>query len=114
MSITILYTDLRSMPSKLERRVVDWHVSLTAFDVLEHAFGLALAQRIEDDLHANIKEIMVSWWNKENGDHSEIGGVGRIDWIVPDQMVFIVSYENGATTQKQIDDSIEWTLKQEL
>jgi hypothetical protein len=29
-------------------------------------------------------------------------------------MVFTVSYENGATTQKQIDDSIEWTLKQEL
>ncbi len=114
MSLTVFYTDLRNRPSKLERQVAGWQPGLTAFQAVEQALGSAVAQQVEADLAANSDEIIVSWWNKESDDHSEIGGVGRLDWAVPDKTVITVSYHNDATTQEQIDESIRWTLAQEL
>ncbi len=114
MSVAVFLTDLRHMPSKLERHVVDWRDGLTAFQALEHAFGAAIAEEIDSDLKADSKELIVSWMNKRTEDVSEIGGIGTLDWSIPNDTVLTVSYEGEATTQQQIDESIEWTLRQEL
>lgn len=55
---------------------------------------------------------MVSWWNKETDEICEIGRVGRLDWASADQTVLTVNYENEATTQQQIDESVDWSSKQ--
>ncbi len=114
MSITILYTDLRVVPSTLERRSVIGDRQLTAYQVIEKALGQSLANEIGEDLRNNSRELIVSWYNKRTNDISEIGGVGTLDWLVRDDTVFSISYENESTTQQQIEESIQWTLKQEL
>ncbi len=114
MGITVLYTDLRRLPSRLERQTAEWRPALTAFEALQLALGPALAREIEKDLLSNSREVMVPWWNKDTDDHSEIGGVGSLDWTIADGTVVTVNYENQATTQQQIDEAIEWTLEQKL
>jgi len=114
MSIKILYTDLRTVPSKLEKCVVEWQPDLTALQVLEKALGETLTNEVERGLKSNSREIIVSWYNESTGDVSEIGGVGTLEWHIPDDTVLTISYENEATTQQQVDESIKWTLEQEL
>ena len=114
MTVVIIFTDLRIVPSKLAKYSVEWHPGFSARQVLEMSLGDILANEIEKDLKNNSHEIVVSWYNKRSGDVSEIGGVGTLDWSIPEDTVLTVSYENESTTQNQIDESIEWTLKQEL
>jgi hypothetical protein len=114
MSISLLFTDLRSAPSRLEKHNIEWKPRLTAKQTFELTLGPTLADDIEKDLHNNSRELIVSWYNKRSNEISEIGGVGTVNWAVPDDTVITVSYENERTTQEQIDESIEWTLKQEL
>ena len=114
MSIVILFTDLRAYPSKLEKHVAEWAPDMTARQILQSHLGSDLVNGIDQDLKENNQELKVSWYNNYSGDISEIGGIGNIDWIVPDGMVITVSYENEHTTRQQIDDSIAWTMKQEI
>ena len=114
MSISLLFTDLRSAPSKLEKHNIEWKPNLIAKQALEITLGPNLADDIERDLRNNSRELIVSWYNKRSKEISEIGGVGTVNWVVPDDTVITVSYENQSTTQEQIDESIEWTLKQDL
>jgi hypothetical protein len=114
MSISLLFTDLRSAPSRLEKYNIEWKPNLTAKQALEITLGPNLVDDIEKDLRNNSRELIVSWYNKRSNEISEIGGVGTINWIVTDHTVITVSYENNSTTQQQIDESIEWTLKQDL
>ncbi len=114
MTVTVFFTDLRDTASKLERYVLDWQDGLTAFQALEHALGAAVVVKIDSDLKADSKELIVSWMNRHTEEASEIGGVGRLDWDITDDTVLTVSYEGKETTQEQIDELLEWTLRQAL
>jgi len=114
MSIEIFYTDLRIVPSKLEKRVLEWERDLTAFSALERTLGRLLAESIERDLKNNSQEVMVSWYNKDTDDICEIGGVGSLDWYLEDSTLLTVNYENESTSQEQIEEAIHWTLEQDL
>ncbi len=114
MSIKILYTDLRTVPSKLEKHVLEWERDLTAFHALERTLGRLVAETIDKDLKNDNHELMVSWYNKDTGDICEIGGVGRLDWYVQDSMLLTVNYENESTSQQQIEEADNWTLEQGL
>ncbi len=114
MSIIILYTDLRVVPSKLEKHVLEWERDLTALNALERTLGQLLAENIDKDLKKRSREIIVSWYVKDTDDISEIGGIGSLDWNMEDSTILTVSYENESTTQEQIEESINWTLEQQL
>ncbi|MBK8139235.1 MAG: hypothetical protein IPK52_26025 [Chloroflexi bacterium] len=46
--------------------------------------------------------------------HSEVGGVADLNWLIPDKSTLTIVYENLKTPQKQIDLSSEWMLSIEL
>jgi hypothetical protein len=91
---------------------VEWKLNITAKEVIESCLGETQTQTIESELKDNSQEIMVSWWHKPSGKTSEIGGVGITRWEIDDDSVITINYENQNTTQPQIDESLEWTLKQ--
>ena len=114
MSVVILYTDLRCMPSKLSRHEINWIAEQTALFYLQKALGETLAEEVDNDLRNNSSEIIVGWYDKISGDICDMGGTGSLDWITLDSYVLTISYENELTTEQQIDESIEWTLKQKF
>jgi hypothetical protein len=93
---------------------VEWEPNLTAKEAIKKCLGESKAQAIEKDLNSNNHEIIVSWWHKPSGDVSEIGGIRTTSWIIANDTVLTINYENENTTQVQIDESIEWALKQDL
>jgi hypothetical protein len=56
-------------------------------------------------------ELKVAWYNKRTDAISEMGGVGSLDWIVMDETVITVSYENALTSEEQFDELERWTLE---
>lgn len=113
MPIKVLYNDLRVVPPKLERFIVEWHQGLTAEGTIQAALGLEQAQKITDDLERNDPEIMVSYSNDVTDERSDYGGVGTVDWEIDDRTVLVVTYENSNTTAAAIDEAIEWMLEDE-
>gem|GEM_PF-5227292 len=77
------------------------------------AVGEAVAQIIDDGLRSNDLELIVSWYNKATGDISEMGGVGRLDWLIEDNSILTITYDNGSTTQAQEDELEKWMLDNE-
>jgi hypothetical protein len=114
VSVVILFTDLRAAPSKLKKHILEWQPNLTAKQALEMTLGQSSTAEIEKELKNNSHELIVSWYNKRSNEISEIGGLGEINWIVPDDTVITVSYENENTTEQQINESVEWMLSQKL
>jgi hypothetical protein len=114
MSVIVLLTGLRQNPSKLVRCDINWESNLTAKQVIEKAFGNLLSAEIENDLRINNSKLMIAWYNKASGDVSEIGGVGNLNWKVSDNIVITINYESDSTTDDQIEESIKWTLSQDI
>jgi len=114
MAVTVLYTNLRGQPSQLAKYLVEWKPNMTAKEVIETCLGEAQAQTIENDLKDNKQEIMVSWWHKPSGKISEIGGLGTTLSEIEDDSIVTINYENQNTTQTQIDESIQWVLRQNM
>ncbi len=56
--------------------------------------------------------IMVSWYNKETDDHSDMTYYGSLDWSVPDQSQIVISYDDTATPE-QIDEFERWMVESE-
>ena len=113
MPLKILYVDLRVDPSKFEDSRWNWSQGLTARKAIEQALGEAVADQIVDDLAKDNKQLTVSWTNKATGEHSEVGGVGSLDWEIPDNSIVTAVYENQTTTQEKMNEAIEWMLKNE-
>lgn len=113
MSIKIFFADLRTKPSRLLENMVTCVPELTALEAVARALGQEKAKQITSDLLSNNPDLTVSWNNLKTGEQSEIGGVGSLDWKIPDNSVLSVVYENEATSQEQIDESIEWMLASE-
>ena len=114
MAIKILYADLRNNASRYEHFAIAWKPGLTALLATQQTLTAEIADQITDDLHDNNQEIMVSWYNVITEEHSEIGGVGSLDWEIPDGSVLTIVYEDETTTQHQIDESSAWMLKHSL
>ena len=50
MSVVILFMDLRIVPSKLEKHILEWQPNLTAKQALEITLGQSSTAEIEKDL----------------------------------------------------------------
>ncbi|MBN1123321.1 MAG: hypothetical protein JXJ17_19775 [Anaerolineae bacterium] len=114
MSILILYTDLRILPSILQKAEVEWCKGLSAFDAVRQSFGSKVANDIQQDLIRNNTELIVAWYNKASGDICEIGGVGTLDWVIDDYTLLTITYENANTTEEQIAEADQWTLENDI
>jgi hypothetical protein len=108
MTILILYTDLRYQPSQLVKAVVKWEPNLTAYQVVLRGIGKQLANRVNQDLSDDLKDITVSWFNKATQEISEIGGVASLDWEVKDDTLLTINYENDKTTEAQLLEADRW------
>ena len=113
MSITIYYVDLRTADSRMEKHVVEWEPRITAYQALEHALGTPLAKSIDTELIANSPMVIIAWTDRNTGEHSGVGGVSALDWDVVDGSVLVVNHWSESTTEKQMNDSNDWLLKEE-
>ena len=112
MGVEIFYTDLRCVPSQLLYTRVEWISGKTALSFLQEALGEDSSKEIDNDLRKKSSELIVSWYDKDSKEICEIGGTGSLNWIMPDNYVLSVCYENEFTTEEQIEESIKWTLLQ--
>jgi hypothetical protein len=111
MSIVILYADLRNNEIQLKEKKVPWRNGVTAFEVLKEALTARIARQIEEDLvHLNDPDLTVSWNSLVDDSHSEIGGVGSLDWEIEANSILVVTYEDESTTDQQLDEALEWML----
>ncbi len=113
MVVRLFYVDVTTSPSDMKKAFVAWHEHLTAHDAIALAFGDRLANSVATDLMQDHQYLIVSWTNPVLDDHSEIGGVGSLEWSIPDQTVLTIFYEGEATPQNKIDEAIQWLLENE-
>ncbi len=113
MSIKVFFVDLRNRTSVYRKAILDWYPQLTAEEAVHKAFGSDVAQEAVADLVQNRPEIFVSWDNPTTEEHSEVGGVGSLDWHIPDTSNLTIIYEDQDTTNQQIDESSDWMLENE-
>ena len=113
MAIKVLYNDLRTTPPRLTRFLTAWYRGMTAQEALQNVLDARLVRQIVDDLASNKPEITVSWINEVTQEHSEIGGVGSLDWEIPDRSIVVVTYEDQTTTEEAVDTAITWMLEDE-
>ncbi len=92
---------------------VIWQENLTAQEAVTLAFGENRTNVIMADLERNNEFLTVSWVNPKLDDHSEIGGVGSLNWHIPDLTVLVIFYEDEATTQAEVDQAMQWMLDNE-
>jgi hypothetical protein len=109
--IIVLYVDLRKNKSVMKKSVVEWQDDLKANSAIAQGLGEVLARIIEDDLKINNPEITVSWNSLVSDYHSDVGGVGDLDWIIEDQSALAIAYEDENTTDEQLDKSSDWMLE---
>lgn len=111
MSVIVLFVDLRNRNSVLKEIEVPWSKELSAADILEKSLSGAVAAQIEEDLtQRNNPFLIVSWNSLTTGEHSDVGGVGSLDWPIDDNLILTVTYEDESTTAQQVDESSEWML----
>jgi hypothetical protein len=113
MSVKVFYVDLRNRTSEYKKAVIDWHSELTAEAAVRQAFGESVANQAVHDLDINSGEIGIAWHIPDTDEHSEIGGVGSLDWDIPDISYLTIVYEDEHTTNQQIDESSEWMIANE-
>ena len=111
MSVIVFYVDLRKGETLLQKFIVEWSDGLEADPVLEIALGKDLAEKIKVDLASNNQEIIVSWNNLDTGEHSEMGGIGTLSWVISNNSILTIVYEDQNTTEDQVNKSNEWMLE---
>ena len=111
MSISVYFVDLRNGTSEYTKVVVPWNDGMKAIDVLNEALAPEVVQSIVADLTRNHPYLMVSWNSGQTRDHSDIGGVGSLDWLIKTDLTLTIIYEDENTCEHQIDESAEWLLQ---
>ncbi len=111
MSVIVLYTDLRNSQTILKEAEVHWTQDISAYRVIEKALGQNDSQRIQFDLSNNSPNITVSWSSFITESHSDIGGVPDLGWLVEDESILVITYEDESTTDEQRENSSDWMLK---
>lgn len=114
MTVRILFVDLRNENSIRKKADVQWNEALTASDAIGEAFTKHTANTIAAELDKNYEELTVSWSNSKSEQHSEIGGMGNLEWLVQDGSVIVIMYQDQDTTEEQVDESYGWMLENEL
>jgi hypothetical protein len=97
----------------LKKATLEPGSGLTAESAIKEAFGIGIARRLTVELAANDPELTISWINRGTGEHSQVGGLDSLDWGLADDSILTVLYENGKTTEQQVDESTEWMLENE-
>jgi hypothetical protein len=110
LAVKILYVDVRDDKQIMQSFTISWQKELSASEAIRQTVKQAIADEIINDLKRNNPEIIVSWYHEETEDHSEMGGVGDLDWEIPDKSVLTITYENENTTPEQIDLSSDWMI----
>lgn len=113
MGIKLLYMDLRTTPPTFHKHVVDWRHGLTGQEAVKAAMGETTYNQIVQDLKMNNKDLIVSWSNPATQEHSPIGGLGSLDWPIPNSSTLAIVYENENVSEADINASTEWMLAQE-
>lgn len=113
MSVKTFYVDLRNRTSEYRKAIVDWHPELTAEAAVRQAFGDSIADQAVNDLQNNNWQVGVAWHIPDTDEHSEVGGVGSLDWEIPDTSYLTIVYEDKNTTNQQIDESSDWMTANE-
>lgn len=108
MSVVVLYVDIRIDPPKLQKSVLDWSERMEASEAVQKALGNQVLQRLQLDLTNNNKDLIISWSNKETGEHSDIGGVDSLDWAIPDQSILAIVYEDEIADEAVVNLSNDW------
>ena len=108
MTVKILYVDIRDEKQTMEAFTVAWRRGLSASEAVRQALEKDIADGVIHDLNNNSPEVGVAWHDEKIEKHSEVGGVGDLDWEIPDKSVLIIVYENESTTQQQVDLSSDW------
>lgn len=109
-AITIFYADMRGGYSRFEKHSVAWHEGLSAADAVRQAMGDETAQVILDDLAQNNFDLMVSWLNPLTDEHSELGGIGSLDWEIESSWILTITYADQQTTGQQDEKFETWLL----
>lgn len=108
MTIIILYEDLRNKTSIRRDFTINWKPRMTAKHAIQDALGEKIADSLEHDLMVNNKDLIIGWYNTDTEEHSNVGGIGNLDWELPDNSHLTVCYEDKDTTESQRDESFEW------
>ncbi|MBC7815083.1 MAG: hypothetical protein H7175_28255 [Burkholderiales bacterium] len=109
MSIVVFHTDLTVQPSILAKYVIAWREGMTAFEAIQKTLGNDMAKRVSHDLAIDNRDLVVSWYNKDTDETSDYGGVGSLDWEVPNNSAITVSYDHNTTiSQTQEDEYMTW------
>lgn len=111
MSIRVFFVDLRHGMSEYKKADVQWYEGMEAVDALNRALGSRVVEDIVADLAKNCAYLTVSWNSGETDDHSAIGGVGSLDWVIDDGSTLTVIYEDENTEEHQVDESSDWLLR---
>lgn len=90
MAIKILYVDVRDYKLVMNAYLVPWRNGISAKQVVSDALKEDVSGKVIHDLYSDNPEIIVSWHDEKIEQHSEIGGVGDLDWEIPDKSVLTI------------------------
>ena len=113
MAVRLFYVDIRPEPPDMRKTWINWFDEMTAQQAVRFAFGDNIADSVLTDLAQDNMFLTVSWINPVLDDSSEIGGVGSLDWHIPDQTTLVINYEDATTTEVKQDQAMQWLLDNE-
>lgn len=111
MSILLIFADLRYDRSEFKKFVIEFESIITALDILGRGLGELEAKNISNDLQDDNRSLTISWYNAETDAISEIGGVGRLDWVVPNNTILTVTYEGDQITDQRSSEFENWSIE---
>lgn len=110
MDVTIYFADMRDGVSRFEKHIVEWKEGMSAADAVRQALEPETAQAILDDLLQNNLDLIVSWLNPITDQHSEMGGVGGLDWEIDSGSMLTITYADEQTAEQQEAEFEAWIL----
>jgi hypothetical protein len=108
--ISVFFADIRDDRLQFFKGEVERSPNMTVLEAIRRILGEELTTAINNDLHSNNSEVTVSWNNLTTGKHSNIGGVGSLNWAINDNIIVTIVYDNEATSPEQEDKMITWML----
>lgn len=103
--------DLRDNKNIYIANSVTWSTDLTAQEAVSIGLDDTKVQKVITLLSVNSPSVIVAWHNSQTQEHSEVGGVGRLDWQIEDNSTLTITLQDETTTDKQLDASSEWLLE---
>ena len=108
MTVVVLYIDARSTPPYFFRRQLDWNLNLQAQEAVEMVLGQEKADQVQRDLIKGNHQLTISWTNRNTEEHSDVGGVGRLDWPIADGSILAILYMSDSSSPDVMEQISEW------